>query len=203
MPSGYVYADDGLIHTRYSDLIRCTPGSVYRVVEEFINPDTKFSTDTMVHGDERHRIFQSEILETGKMPACFNEDLQLDDAETELKCEIFPGVILHSTVDGYKKEEYLIDFKTTIDPKKKANKRQLYTYAINLGQNGVMVPRGAFMYEVWDRDRQTVLERRSDWFDITPADIGDTWEWLTDRADCLYKALDAYGVLPPNVNKDD
>jgi hypothetical protein len=56
----YTYTADGKLHTRYSELIRCTPGQIDRVVWERIHPGHRAETEHMGFGTLRHEMLEQQ-----------------------------------------------------------------------------------------------------------------------------------------------
>lgn len=110
----YVLKDDGKIHTRYTELLRCTPKQIQAVLTERQGKKRKFSNSTLRFGTLRHDMWRDESLETGKTPACFGDySLSVEMVEEELWSEIIPGVILHSRPDSVSiSGATVVDYKT-------------------------------------------------------------------------------------------
>ena len=117
MPDFYNHEDDGALHTRFSDLTRCTEKSVLGVVRELLHGRKSFSSDIIEFGKLRHDMWAKESEKTGRTPEVFKRELgfdyPVDIIEKEFSCTIFPGVVLHSTLDaGNSDEGIIIDYKT-------------------------------------------------------------------------------------------
>lgn len=203
---GYLYdPNDGMIHTRYTDLVRCTEKSVVNVVKEMLLGQKRFSGGITNFGAIRHDMFHEESLETGRTPAVFKEvgiDMPVDLMEQELVMQITPKVVLHSRIDAYSRSvETVIDYKTithegTLQKVYKSQK-QLYVYAMQLMNAGEPVKHRAYLAERWSID--PVTGERVDLLgyevmidDITPLKIAETHAWLKDRATRLEVAIDLY-----------
>lgn len=206
MPDRYeVDLGDGKIHTRFSELKSCTPNGVRRVIAErksgLPNP---WMWGYKEVGRIRHAEFEEEMKRTGKLPQCFTnvlgEDLRVDGIEKEFQAEIFDGVILHSTVDAYRKNEFVGDFKTATGiydedigiwtMKSPRNTTQQTTvYAIQLDCHGISVPRSLYMYEYWSADRSEIIGHRIQDEKITDAMLEKTWDWLEERVQNLKRAM--------------
>ena len=72
----YTYIDDGKIHTRFSELTRCTEKGVVSVVKEKLNLKKRhFGGGILEFGTERHNMFMEEAKKTGEVPQVFQEEL--------------------------------------------------------------------------------------------------------------------------------
>ncbi|MGN1217168.1 MAG: hypothetical protein ACI4TD_04245 [Phocaeicola sp.] len=179
MPHTYGVEEDGVIlRTRYSDLTRCTEKGVLDVVKEMLFGKERWHSGVAEFGSIRHDMFCKESLETGKLPHCFADDLDIDwnvtMCEQEMHCTIFPCVELYSTIDAYCPEEHrIIDYKTaSLDPKRieeegekyiksEYHKHELYymrskqhlCYALQLMMKGEIAKRASYLVEYWNSDR--------------------------------------------------
>lgn len=197
----YLYEADGKLHTRYSELIRCTPGQIDKVVWERIHPDSRPKTNSMDFGIIRHEMFEEEGKKLGKVPPCFGIDLGLSHIESEFATEILPGVIVHSRPDGVAaNDETIIDYKTVLDGKlgwqnivngykHDAKQRQLKFYAFQLGLHGIRIKRGMFLCEIWDETRENILDYKVVEFPIKLMDIAPVLPWVKDRVALLSVVL--------------
>jgi hypothetical protein len=99
--SDYTFTDDNKLHTRYSELVKCTPGQIDRVIWERKNPGYRTETEHMGFGTLRHSMFEAEARETGLLPACFGQgNISADYIEHEFTTEIWQGLIVHSRPDA-------------------------------------------------------------------------------------------------------
>lgn len=179
MPHTYGIEDDGMIlHTRYSDLARCTEKGVLNVVKEMLFGKKRWQGGITEFGSIRHDMFCKESLDTGKLPKCFADDLDIDwnvcMCEEEMQCTIFPCVELHSTIDAYCKDEHrIIDYKTaSLDPERikqegdkyitaEYHRHELYykrskqhlCYALQLMMKGEIAKHASYLIEYWNADR--------------------------------------------------
>lgn len=194
----YSYAEDGKLHTRFSDLVRCTEGSVLTVAREMLLGRKRFSSDIVEFGRLRHEMWEEEARATGRSPECFREvgvDVAVTDIEQEYSMEIFPGVVLHSRIDAFASEEgLLIDWKTFTndgDIQKYKNSRQHLVYGLQKLNTGVIVKGAMYVGEQWDKKRQKLLG-----YDkiVLPFSVMELAEfkngWLRDRAERLVVAVE-------------
>lgn len=163
---GYDIKEDGKIHTRWSDLKRCTTThGALTVAKEMVLGKKRWSGDDF--GSLRHEMFEEEGKRTGMAPECFkhcdwHEPVIM--CEQQFEMELIPGVILHSTIDTYAPEsETVVDYKTFTNdedlkhygqPHKKA---QLKTYALQLMNKKYRVKNLRFAGERWDKSREELL----------------------------------------------
>lgn len=123
--SSYLFdKNDGKIHTRYSELIRCTPGAIERVLDERFGVRQAAKTADMQWGSDRHDMWRDESLETGMVPQCFNEvgmrNCIVEHIEQEFVVEMYPGVVIHFRPDAVSvKTETIFDYKTALEPEGK------------------------------------------------------------------------------------
>lgn len=198
----YNYANDGKIHTRYSELIRCTPGQIDRVVAERLDGRRRAETADMADGTVRHLMWQEEAEKTRRVPEIFGVDWPVSHVEQEFATEVLPGIVVHSRVDILCKTQQLIpDFKTVVDGKQgwkkivdgyrqSAKQRQLKFYAFQAGMHGIHINKGAFLCEVWNRQRDTILRYEIVPFKISPLDIAEAVNWIKPRAALLATVLE-------------
>lgn len=197
--------NDGKIHTRYSELIRCTPGQIESVLAERKGA-RRVETEGMAFGTERHAMWQEEAEKTKKVPAIFGLDWPVSHVEQEFTSEIMPGVILHSRLDLVCADlSILPDFKTVVDGKQgwkkivesyrhNVKQRQLKFYAFQAGLHSIRITKGAFLCEIWDGERENILGHEIVEFPITFADIAESFAWMKPRAALLAAALEAQNV---------
>lgn len=201
----YLHADDGKIHTRYSELVRCTGRSIERVLAERFDNAQRFENASMLFGTDRHEMWAEEGEKTKKIPACFSEciaePLELSHVEQEFATELLPGVIVHSRPDAVAaKQATIIDYKTAIEPEdgdwrkiriQYSNSKQLKFYAYQLGINGIRITRGLYLIEVWNRNRDEILgymlvEQRYKFFGLA-----QVLPWVKERIAMLVACVEA------------
>ena len=209
MPDYYQHEDDGAIHTRFSDLVRCTEKSVLTVARELLYGRSNYSSDIIEFGKVRHEMWQKESDVTGKTPQVFKDELgfemNIDVIEKEFSCTIFPGVVLHSTLDaGSMADGVIIDYKTGTlgaDEEKSrhhfkqtySRSRQHLTYGLQFLAKGIVPKKAVYLGEYWNKERTELLG-----YEIVeiPFDITDIVEfknsWLKDRCERLIVALDYF-----------
>jgi hypothetical protein len=194
----------GIICTRYSELLRCTPNQIGRVLHERQHPETRAETEDMGFGTIRHSAWQEEAERTGRLPACFGIDAPADYIEHEFATEAFPGVIVHSRPDVVSIQDdrvVVYDYKTVVDGlmgwkktidgyRHPAKRRQLQWYSWQLGLHGVPVTHGAYLFEVWDKPRETILRYEVMEFPITFRDMAAVVLWAKKRVSLLQTVLE-------------
>src|SRR5687767_12967965 len=115
--SDYLYADDGKIHTRYSELANCTLGSIHKVLDQREGLRKRFENEDTIWGQVRHEMWAEESRRTGLIPECFWDvipsTLEADYVEKEFATDIMPGVIVHSRPDNVSSDT-VVDYKTLI-----------------------------------------------------------------------------------------
>lgn len=212
----YLIADDGKIHTRYSELTRCTPGQVDRVVLERLGKIKRFSNDKMAFGTDRHDMWESTGKATGHIPECFGLNWPISHAEQEFASEILPGIVLHSRPDAIcAAVAALVDYKTIIADsvvegvllavKRYSKSKQLPLYAYQLGLHGIRIKVIAYLVEIWNRpefrdgvmirDSDTILGYKIIMKDFKLSDVAKALPWVKDRVSYLAAALEASNVL--------
>jgi hypothetical protein len=200
----YAYdPNDGKLHLRYSTLVRCTPGQIDRVIAEMDGVE-RFESESMAFGTIRHDIWQQASLETGKPYHGFKLDWPVSHVEHEFTTEILPGVIIHSRPDLVCADIGMLpDYKTVLDGKNgwqktvdsyrhESKQRQLKFYAFQLGLHGIRITKGAFLCEVWNAERDTILDYKTVEFPITFRDIAPVLPWVKDRVALLAAVLEEY-----------
>jgi hypothetical protein len=199
--SDYLYSDDGNIHTRYTELVRCTPGQIDRVIEERLNPNKRFKSDKLDFGSDRHEMWEEESKQTHRLPACFGLDWPVSHAEHEFASKVLPGVVLHSRPDAVCADIYtLVDYKTIIaDTLAEGSMaavirykyaKQLPVYAYQLGLHGIRIKRIAYLVEVWNRNQDEILGYKTIIRDLTMAEIAQCLPWIKDRVVTLASAIE-------------
>lgn len=210
MPDFYQYdPNDGSLHTRFSDLVRCTEKSVLGVVRELLYGRKSFSSDILEFGKIRHIMFAAESEKTGRTPEVFKHELDVDYPvdiiEKEFVCTIFPGVVLHSTLDaGYTEDGIIIDYKTGTlkgDEEKARHhfqltykrSRQHLTYGLQLLAKGIIPKKALYLGEYWNEERTELLgyEKVEIPFDINDI-VAFKNTWLKERCERLVVALDYF-----------
>lgn len=203
--SDYIYADDGKLHTRYSELVRCTPGQIKRVLDERAGRVNRFEGEAMKWGTSRHEMWQEEAEKTGKLPACFggiHPTVDLDFVEKEFATEILPGIVLHSRMDAVAlTHRTIFDFKTLVAGsfvegvglafKMYEKSVQLPVYAYQIGLHNHRIVRLVYLVEIWNRERTTILGYQAVEKTIKVADIAKIVPWIHGRASLLSAALEA------------
>lgn len=198
----YTFAADGKLHTRYSELVRCTPGQIDKVIWERTHPNSRAHTEHMDFGIVRHEMFEEQGRQQGGVPAEFGIDLPLSHFEEEFTTEILPGVVVHSRPDGVAAaKNMIIDYKTVVNGKMgwqniintykhESKQRQLKFYAFQLGLHGITIRQGAFLCEIWDEARENILGYRVVVFPIKLRDIAPVLPWVKDRVALLSTVLE-------------
>lgn len=197
MPT-YSYPNDGRLHTRYSELVRCTPGQIDRVIDEKFGLTTPFSSEHTALGSVRHEMYAEEMRGSKRIPECFCKeytyDARVDMVETELKAEILPGVVLHSTPDAVDTDNGIVfDFKvTTLDAKKWNASKQILTYAYQMHLRGVDVSYSVFLIEKWNSAKTEILGYQSTIQLLPREKVLGVLPWLQDRAMYLQEKITEY-----------
>lgn len=196
---------EGTICTRYSELTRCTPGQVDRVLADRESGRT-LSTDNMLDGSLRHEMFEQEAKITGKLPACFGLDWPVSHIEQEFTTELVRGVVVHSRPDTVCADvETVVDYKTVLDGANgwKANvegyrhaskQRQLFFYAYQLGLHGIRIRKGVFLCEIWNKGRDEILGYERVEFPITLMDMAGALNWAKPRIALLASELELAAI---------
>jgi hypothetical protein len=208
MPA-YEYPNDGNIHVRQSDLSRCTPGQIKRLVMEKMGELTPFSSGDTSFGSDRHDMLEEEVRETKRLPKVFLQEcaipahyknIEIDMVEQKMVTEIYPGVIFHCTPDAVSSSYGLIaDWKITTQlAKKYASSKQLMVYAYILMLRGISIKEYAFLIERWDKDPVTgeknhILEYDCYIREIFEEDIRDIKiNFIKPRIEYLVAAVELY-----------
>lgn len=215
----YTYTEDGKLHCRYSEILRCTPAGIDRVLYDRQNLDDRFESDSMLDGTLRHEAFEEESRRTGKLPACFGLDWPVSHVEHEFTTELLPGVVVHSRPDTVCASiETICDNKTVLDGLRgwKHNlekygwrpvydskhrlighkvvaagaQRQLIFYAYQLGLHGIRIRKGAFLCEIWNKDRTEIIGYEVVEFPITLKDMAAVLAWAKPRIALLASVLE-------------
>lgn len=197
----YQYSNDGNVHTRYTELMRCTPGQIDRVIAERQNLSQRFRSDTLEFGSDRHEMWKDETDKSGKLPECFGLDWAVSHCEQEFASMVMPGIVLHSRPDAVCADvQALVDYKTLIADNydsgvltavtRYKNSKQLPIYAYQLGLHGIRIRKIAYMVEIWNREQTEILGYKTITKDLTLADMGEVLPWLKSRVAVLASALE-------------
>ncbi len=203
--SDYLHAEDGKIHTRYSELVRCTAGQIDKVIAER-QGQARFESEDMAWGSDRHEIWAEESKTTGVLPACFyrlNHEYSIEYLEREFATEILPGVICHSRPDAVSKSAgVLIDYKTMIADHYQqgfdrawttyGDCKQLLFYAYQIGLHEIRIKRLVYFVEIWSRDRTSILGYVVIEKNINMGHIGKQLPWVKERIAMLTSNVKAH-----------
>lgn len=195
---GYTVENDGKIHTRYTDLVRCTEGQVLKVAREMLFHKERYNGAATSFGRTRHEMFADESLDTGRTPQCFQElevELSVRCIEKEFAMEVFPGVVVHSRTDAYAPDpQLIIDYKTFTnsgDLEKYKRSKQHLMYALQLMNIGKGVKGALYLGEMWDAERENLLGYGQLEVPISLKDLVEFRNgWLKDRCERLVVAID-------------
>ena len=199
--SDYLVAEDGKIHTRYTELVRCTAGQIERVLAERLDPKRRFTSDRLDFGSDRHAMWEEESKKTGQLPECFGLKWPVSHVESEFATEILPGVVVHSRPDAVCAAEMtIVDYKTlcadSVDEgvrmaaKMYAKSRQLPFYGFQVGLHGVRIRRIAYLIEIWNKDQDTILGYHSIVKDLPMHELAKMLPWVKDRVAMLCAAVE-------------
>jgi len=193
MASNYDYPNDNKLHTRFSELVRCTPGQIDKVVEERLGHYAPFENEITYFGEKRHEMFSKYIKENGKIPEKFEIDLKCkpEQSERHIACEVAPRLVIHGTPDAHA-DDWIVDFKTTTRPDSFSASKQTTFYAWLLSIYGLEIKKTYYLCEVWNLERDKILGYKTIEKEITPEAIEEVKEWALERARLLYKTLKLY-----------
>lgn len=198
----YHYPDDGKIHLRYSELVRCTHGQIDRLINEKENGG-RFESEHMQFGTDRHEMWAEQSRRYGLLPRCFREvaaagDLTcpLDFIEQEFVTEIAAGVCIHSRPDAVSlAAETIFDYKTVVDGSRgfaanvaqyKQSKQGKF-YAFQLALHGHRIGRVVYLCEVWNADRTKIVGYHTVEQKLNLLEVAAMRRWAIERA-AIYKA---------------
>lgn len=205
----YNIENDGKLHTRFTDLVRCTPKQVEKVIQENMGTRKRFKNDTLQFGEVRHDMWLKETEETGRIPQCFAEafpeyDLEITHAEKEFATEIYKNIVLHSRPDGVAANDFVIvDYKTQKEgaggaEKVYRNSKQLPTYAWHLAMHNIRIKRIVYLVEIWAVDETGEMDHVVGYekFDkvLGLADIHNAKAWVENRCEVLAEGMRIAGV---------
>ena len=197
----YLYADDGKIHTRYSELVRCTFGQLDRVVAERLGLVDRYTSDRLDFGTYRHEMWQEESEKTGMLPEIFGLPRKVDYIENEFATEIVENVIVHSRPDAVCVAKQAIgDYKTMsakdydtgvlMATKLYRGSKQLIFYAYQLGLHGIRIKKIIYLVEIWNEKMDAILGFHAIEIDINLSDIAKILPWTKDRIATLTVAVE-------------
>jgi hypothetical protein len=199
--NSYTFSPDDKLHTRYSELVKCTPGQIQRVIDER-NGRVRVETEEMLFGTARHELWEKESRKTKLSPKCFGHQVPATFIETEFVTEILPGVVVHSRPDLVSiPKQMIIDYKTLkagsplkrdwMDKawKEYSNRNQLAFYAYQLGINDLRIKKLRYSVEVWNTDQTKILDYINYDQDIGLNEISKIIPWVKDRVAMLKGAL--------------
>lgn len=203
--SNYIHDNDGKLHTRYSELARCTPGQMDRIIAERVDGSIRYESEAMAFGTERHEMWSEEGLKTGQTAKCFGRQWAATHVEREFAVEIAPDVVLHSRPDSVSEpDEAVHDYKTMVcdsyeDGFLKAHamygkSKQLAVYALQLTTHGIRIRKMVYLVELWNRERTEIFGYVIVEKNITLGEIAKTRQWLMPRIALLASALEMQEV---------
>jgi len=204
--SDYLHAEDGKVHTRYTELVRCTVGQIDRVIAERMNKDLKFKSERLDFGTDRHAMWEEEARATGRLPECFGLDWPVSHAEEEFATEILPGVVVHSRPDAVCAPiATIVDYKTlcaeTLEQgikkavKAYSNSRQLPFYGFQVGLSGIRIRKIAYLIEIWNMEQDTILGYHTLIKDLPMAEVAKMLPWVKERVSMLVAAVEEAVVV--------
>ena len=186
----YVYQKDGKLHTRYSELVRCTPGQIEQVIYEREGGE-RFEGEFTEFGVKRHKMFSKYIKQNSKIPEQFGYDLKVkpENSEKQMACEVAPELVIHFTPDCFG-DNWVGDFKTTHQGRKgfKSSRQQKF-YAWLLGILGHEITQSLYFLEIWNKERTEIMGYEVLDDDISKEDINNQLDWVLPRARLLYANL--------------
>lgn len=201
--ANYLYADDGNIHTRFTELASCTLTGIEKILARREGLIPKFDNESTRWGADRHDLWAEESQKTRTIPKCFNSPfaILIDHIEKEFATEILPGVIVHSRPDAVSVfGQVIIDYKTLVadnleDGQAKAvstyqNSRQLKFYAYQLGLHGIRIKRGIYFVEIWDKKYSKILGYQIIVINFDFKEIASILPWVKERIGLLVAAYD-------------
>lgn len=197
----YKYKDDGKIHTRYSELLRCTPSQISRLIAERRGDVERIETEAMAFGTTRHQMFQERAEKTKKLPKEFGLKYSADFIEHEFATELVPGVIVHSRPDVVSvKKKTIIDYKiiaikegNTADKAMAAyrSSKQLAFYAYQLSLHDIPIKNGLFLFELWNEQRTEILGYDHYFQYYNFMNLLEAYKWAESRILMLMGAVNA------------
>lgn len=198
----YMYKNDGKIHTRYSELKRCTPKQINKLLDERQKLVPRYSSTNMDWGTDRHDMWEKEARRTGKLPEIFNLDWNATHIEKEFTTELLPNMIMHSRPDVVCVDEMaVVDYKTLCtDSLSKGRQKarlnyhsasQLRFYAFQLGMHGIKIRKAVYLIEIWNRECTEILGYHTIERELDLKTISEVLPWVRKRLMCLAEAVAA------------
>lgn len=196
----YFYNNDGKIHTRFSDLLRCTSASVQRLLDEREKKVPRYSSTNMDFGTDRHDMWEKEAKQTGKLPEIFGLNWKADHIEKEFASELLPGIVVHSRPDVVcLEQEAVVDYKTLCADSYEAgcksarskyhSARQLRFYAFQLGLHNIKIRKAVYLIEIWNKEQTEILGHFSLERPLDLKTISAVLPWARERMLCLARAI--------------
>ena len=200
MPSSYEYPKDGKFHTRYSELVNCTPMGVQWVVKKRRAQVNDFENFHMLLGTTRHEECAAESRETGKPASCFfdncpelNSEYNQVAIEQEIAAEIFPGIVLHSTADfrGFNGCWTMVDYKfSSANPRSFLTTKQHLVYGLQMLARDELCEKFYYAVERWNPEKTEINGHSVVSAKINRNLIMGVKPWLWDRVCTLQEALE-------------
>lgn len=196
----YTIADDGKLHTRYTELQRCgSYESALKIVKEKLEQKPGVSTKDLRFGGINHELFEEESRQTGYLPECFGIKKRVEHIEQEFAVEIVPGVVVHFRPDSVSEvSKTVFDYKTmnhtegmNVDKeikKKYKGAAQLKIYSYLLMVHGIDITHFNYLIELWDKQKMEIVGYRQYKQEFSLTEIPKTKKWITDRAILLQLA---------------
>ena len=186
----YDYLDNGKLHTRFSELVRCTPGQIERVVLDRLH-GVDHTNEFMSFGTMRHEKFAEYLKAKSELPSVFKLDLKINPGWVEKSYEIeaFDNVVIHFTPDVHDKT-WIGDLKTTSRTAESyKNNKQITFYAWVLGQMGLDITSAFYFLEFWNRERTGCQGYQVIKNEITPESKAQVKTWAIERIELLYSEI--------------
>lgn len=201
----YNIKNDGKLHTRFTDLMQCTPRQVAHVIARATGQEKYLENDTLKFGSIRHDMWEAESKQTGKLPECFIDafpdlaGLEATHVEQEFATEIYKNIILHSRPDFIAaKQQTLIDYKTMVREEGGAliykNSRQLPTYSYQAAMHNIRIKRYIYLVEIWNKQRTEIIGYDRYEREINLAEISMIRAWIKQRCEVLVVGMKIAGV---------
>ena len=200
--SDYAYSPDGKLHTRFSELVKCTIGQVQGVVAEREPGFKRYQNEAMLFGQARHEIWEEEARRTGRVPSYLKGEPHYiaTHIEKEFATETYLGVVIHIRPDVVSvPEATIIDYKTLTAPTyyegvEKAERsykssKQLLFYTYHLGLHNIRIRKTLYLIEIWNPERDKILGYTGVEKVPTLAEIAKIVPWIKERVSILSSAL--------------
>lgn len=148
-----------------------------------------------------NEVMKEEVRATGAVPYEFQYligSMKVSHCEESFATEIIPGVVIHFTPDEIAAaDKTILDTKTMIpnkagkvNPNSYLKSKQLKFYALLLRPHEIMIEKGLFLVEQWNREYTEVTDHHVIPQKIGLMEIGEVQAWAIGKIEILQAGIE-------------